>query len=300
MNKPNVIALGFFDGVHLGHAALLQKTVQRAQELGAHSAAFTFDRSPREFVTGKSVPLLTTADERAALITGLYAIERVIVAPFDHAMMTMPWRDFLDHLLVGQYHAVHLVAGHDYRFGYRNEGTPELLRAYCADHGLGCDIIDKVELDGITVSSTYIRTLVESGDMSRATAFLGHPYSLGGTVAHGQRIGTSRLFPTANLLPDAAHIVPAHGVYATRVHLSDGRVYPGVTNVGVRPTVSSSGKVTVETHLAGFSGDLYGRNIRVDFLAYLRPEQKFPSTPALHDQIERDIAAACALLRAPG
>ena len=295
MNEQKVIALGFFDGVHRGHAALLRRTVQRARELGVRSAAFTFDRSPREFVTGVPVPLLTDVEERVDLIRSLYGVSEVIVAPFDRDMMTMSWRDFLDGLLVGEHHAVHLVAGHDYRFGHRNEGTPALLREYCASHGLGCDIVEKVTLHGVTVSSTYIRTLVESGDVSRAAEYLGHPYALRGTVAHGQCIGTRRLFPTANLLPDGAHILPAHGVYATRVRLDDGSVYPGVTNVGVRPTVSEDGRVTVETHLVGFSGDLYGRAVRVEFLAWLRPEQRYPSTEALHAQIERDIAAASAL-----
>lgn len=290
MTEKTVIALGFFDGVHLGHGALLRKTVERAGERSAVAAAFTFERAPRELVTGAPARLLTTAAERAALMRELYSIERVVVAPFDRAMMTMPWRDFLETLLVGEQRAVHLVAGHDYRFGYKNEGTPEVLRGYCAARGLGCDIIPKVELDGVTVSSTHIRALVEAGDVERAADFLGHPYALTGTVAHGRGLGTARLFPTANLVPEASRVVPRFGVYATRVTLPDGRVFAGVTNVGVRPTVSSDGGVTVETHLAGFEGDLYGAAIRVAFLRFLREETKFASTEDLHAQIERDIA----------
>lgn len=291
MAEKTVIALGFFDGVHIGHGALLRRSVERARELGAMPAAFTFDRAPKEFVTGVSVPLLTSAAERAALIREVYGIERTIVAPFDNAMMTMPWRSFLE-LLVSRYGAAHLVAGHDYRFGYKNEGTPEILRTWCAEHGLGCDIIPKVELHGVTVSSTYIRTLVEAGDMEGAAAFLGHPYAVTGTVKHGKHLGTEELFPTVNLMPEPWRVLPRFGVYAVRVALSEGSEYAGVTNVGIRPTIVDDNRVTIETNLIGFDGDLYGRELRVLFRRFLRQEKKFDSMAELHRQIERDIAEA--------
>ena len=153
MNETTVIALGFFDGVHIGHGELLKMAVRRAQERGCRSAAFTFDRSPREFVTGRPVPLLTTPAERANIIRTQYGVQDVFVEPFDKHMMTMPWEDFISELLVKKYHAVHLVAGHDFRFGHKNEGDVEKLQGYCAAHGLGCDIIPRVERDGVTVSS---------------------------------------------------------------------------------------------------------------------------------------------------
>ena len=292
MAEKTVIALGFFDGVHIGHGALLRKTVERARELGAAPAAFTFDRAPKEFVTGENVPLLTSVDERKALIRDLYGIEHTIVAPFDNAMMTMPWRDFLEKLLVGRYHAAHLVAGHDYGFGYRNEGTPEILRDWCAAHGLGCDIIPKVELDGVTVSSTHIRALAEAGDMDGAAAFLGHPYALTGTVRHGKHLGTEELFPTVNLMPEPWRVLPRFGVYAVRVALPDGSACAGVTNVGIRPTIVDDNRVTIETYLVDFDGDLYGKELRIEFLRYLRGEHKFDSMKELHRQIEQDIAQA--------
>ena len=149
MSEATVIALGFFDGVHLGHGALLRKTAERARELGVTPAAFTFDRSPKEFVTGVPVPLLTSAAERAEIIREYYGIGTVFVEPFDRAMMTMPWEDFITELLVKKYRAVHLVAGHDFRFGYKNQGDPEKLCEKCRALGLGCDIIPKVELDGV-------------------------------------------------------------------------------------------------------------------------------------------------------
>ena len=291
MTKQRVIALGFFDGVHLGHGALLKKTLERAAALGVHSAAFTFDRSPREFVTGERVPLLTDTVEREYLVTAHYGLGELLVEPFDKAMMTMPWEVFLTELLVKKYGAVHLVAGHDYRFGHKNGGTSELLVQKCAELGIGCDIIPKVELDGVTVSSTYIRSLVEAGEMERAARFLGHPYAVRGTVCHGYGIGKKRLFPTANLALDEHAILPAFGVYATRVHV-DGKVYAGVTNVGVRPTVGTGEEASLETYVLDFAGDIYGKELRVEFLKFLRPEQKFESTAALHERIEKDIAAA--------
>ena len=193
MSEATVIALGFFDGVHLGHGALLRKTAERARELGVTPAAFTFDRSPKEFVTGVPVPLLTSAAERAEIIREYYGIGTVFVEPFDRAMMTMPWEDFITELLVKKYRAVHLVAGHDFRFGYKNEGDPEKLREKCRALGLGCDIIPKVELDGVTVSSTYIRSLIEAGEVERAARFLGHPHRMSGTVRHGEGIGKKRV-----------------------------------------------------------------------------------------------------------
>ena len=242
------------------------------------------------------MPLLTSAAERAEIIREYYGIGTVFVEPFDRAMMTMPWEDFITELLVKKYRAVHLVAGHDFRFGYKNQGDPEKLREKCRALGLGCDIIPKVELDGVTVSSTYIRSLVEAGEVERAARFLGHPHRMSGTVCHGEGIGRKRLFPTANLVPDAHSIVPKRGVYATRAYLPDGTQRVGVTNVGVRPTVSDARRVTVETYLVDYDGDLYGQELRLDFCAYLRPEKKFPSTRELHDRIAENIREAASLV----
>ena len=292
METKTVIALGFFDGVHIGHGELLKMAVRRAQEKNCRSAAFTFDRSPREFVTGQSVPLLTTSEQRAEIIRGQYGVQDVFVEPFDRNMMTMPWENFLSDLLVGKYHAVHLVAGHDYRFGHKNEGDVEKLRAYCAAHGLGCDVIPRVELDGVTVSSSHIRSLLEEGDAACAAAFLGHPFSMEGTVRHGDGIGKKRLFPTANLIPEEHLLVPKRGVYATRAHLPGGETRVGVTNVGVRPTVSEKNSVTVETYLVDYEGDLYGKVLRLDFCDYLRPERRFSSTQELHDMIAHNAEEA--------
>ena len=193
--KERVIALGFFDGVHLGHGALLRRAAEEAALRGCTPAVFTFDRPPKEVVTGVPCPLINSPEDRRDLVRRLYRIQDVLMVPFDREMMTTPWDDFIVRILVGRYHAVHLVAGHDHHFGHRNQGTPELLAQKCAQLGLGCDIIPKVEVAGITVSSTYIRRLVELGQISRANRFLGHPHTLTGTVRHGRGIGPPNCSP---------------------------------------------------------------------------------------------------------
>lgn len=289
--QPKVIALGFFDGVHLGHGALLRRTVEEARRRGVRSAVFTWAQPPKEVVTGVPVPLINSPEDRAWLAKSLYGIDDVIMVPFNKEMMTTSWEDFITEILIKRYHAVHLVAGHDHRFGHKNQGTPELLKSKCAELGLGCDIIPEVTVGGITVSSTYIRRLVELGQISRANRFLGHPHTLTGTVRHGRGIGSSQLFPTANLVIPPHVLVPSHGVYATRATLEDGSCYAAVTNVGTRPTVQNGPDITVEACLLDFQGDLYGKQLRLEFYEHLRQEVRFDSLDALRAQIQSDADA---------
>ena len=290
-SKERVIALGFFDGVHLGHAALLRRTAEEAAARGAVPAVFTFDRVPKEVVTGIPCPLINSPEDRADLVRRLYGIRDVIMVPFDDAMRTTPWDVFVEELLVKRYHAVHLVAGHDHRFGHKNQGSPELLQEKCAQMGIGCDIIPAVEVGGITVSSTYIRRLVELGQVERAAQFLGHPHVLTQEVRHGRRIGRTIGVPTVNLTAPPRVLVPSYGVYATKVCLPDGTSYPAVTNVGTRPTVNNGADVTVEAWLLDFDGDLYGQRVRVEFHHRLRDEVRFDSLDALKAQIAADADA---------
>lgn len=296
--KQRVIALGFFDGVHLGHAALLRRTVEEARSRGCTAAVFTFDRPPKEVVTGIPCPLINSPEDRRELVRRLYGVDEVIMVPFDQEMMTTPWDEFVTEILVKRYHAVHLVAGHDHHFGHKNQGSPQLLQEKCAQLGLGCDIIPEVVLGGITVSSTYIRRLVELGQVERAMGYLGHPHTLSQVVGHGRRIGRTIGVPTVNLAIPSHVLVPAYGVYATRVYLADGTDYAAVTNVGTRPTVSQGGDVTVEPWLLDFDGDLYGQTVRVEFYRHLRQEIRFDSLEALKAQIAADAAATRAYFQA--
>lgn len=282
-----VIALGFFDGVHLGHAALLQKTRARANELGAAAAAMSFDTHPDTLVFGCEVPLINTAAERQLLMRRLYGIDEIILAHFDKNMMHMPWRDFITEFLIGKLHACHVVCGHDFRFGDRGEGTPVLLQETCLALGVGCDVIEKVELDGTVVSSTYIRQLLLSGEASRAVRFLGHRHLVHGTVIHGARNGRSIGFPTANISFALGVLVPKRGVYLAEAEV-EGRCWPALVNVGVHPTAGALAQPVLEAWLQDFDGDLYGRELSVWLAAFTRPERPFSSMQALRGQLARD------------
>ncbi|MEG1720541.1 MAG: riboflavin kinase, partial [Pseudoflavonifractor sp.] len=250
--EKRIIALGFFDGVHRGHGALLRRVTEVAAATGAIPAAVTFDTHPENLIMGSPMPLISSPRDRSDLMRRYYGIQEVIVAHFDQRMMHMPWQDFITDFLISENGAVHLVAGHDFHFGYKGEGNPQRLQETCARLGVGCDIIPKVALDGITISSTYIRGLLAQGELEEANYFLGHPHSLTDTVAHGKKLGGSLGFPTVNLHFAPGVLVPARGVYATLVFLEDGSSYLAVTNIGVRPTVDSDGAVTVEGFLLDF------------------------------------------------
>lgn len=288
--SKRVIALGFFDGVHLAHGALLARTAQLARQLGAVPAAVTFDTHPDQLVMGTAVPLINSPADRAELMRQKYGIQDVIVFHYDERTMKMPWDAFIADYLIAEHGAVHLVAGHDFHFGYMGLGNPDRLQAKCAQLGVGCDIIPKIQRDGITISSTYIRTLIKQGEMERAAEFLGHPHLLTDTVAHGKRLGSRLGFPTVNLRFQPGVIVPAHGVYATMVTLADGSKYPAVTNVGVRPTVDRAGDVTVEGYLLDFSGDLYAQKVHMEFYKFLREERRFDGLDALQAEVRRNAA----------
>lgn len=284
------IALGFFDGVHIGHAALLRKTVQRAEETGAMPSVLSFDVHPDTLVFGSDVPLINSAIGREGLIRRNFGIDNVVFLHFSRRVMHMDWRDFAAELIDGL-NVGWVVVGHDFCFGDRGAGTAEKLREYCAERSVGCDIIPAVTLDGRVVSSTYIRTLIAAGDIEQANRYLGHPHTLEDTVHSGYHLGAKMGAPTINMHIPTGVIVPKYGVYAAKVILEDGSKYCAVTNVGVRPTVSEENKVSVESHLLDYSGNLYGRQARVEFYKFLRPEQKFSGVDALAAQISRDAEA---------
>ena len=286
-----MIALGFFDGVHIGHGALLRLTRERASALGCTASALTFDAHPDTVIFGTPIPLIGTMADRERLMKQLYGIDEVLVAHFDHAMMTMPWRTFIADELAGRLHAKAVVCGHDFRFGFRGEGTPDRLCEVCRELGLGCDVVPKVQMDGVTVSSTRIRELLTAGELAEAIRFLGHPPAYTGQVAHGQHLGTGLGVPTANLPFPKGILVPARGVYAASV-LAEGKRYPAVVNIGVHPTAGATAAPVLEAWLFGYEGDLYGRTVTAELYEFLRPERKFPSLEALREQILRDAARA--------
>ena len=296
-DTKRVIALGFFDGVHIGHGELLKRTKERAAEQNAMPSVLSFDVHPDTLVFGKEVPLINSAIGREEIIRRCYGIENVVFIHFNRRVMQMDWRDFLEDL-IRDLQICHIVVGHDFCFGYKGQGTAARLKEYCAEHGLGCDVIPPVMLDGQIVSSTHIRELIAAGEIEQANRWLGHPHTLADTVHSGYHLGRKLGTPTINMFFPHGVIVPRHGVYATKVYLENGEVYIAVTNVGVRPTVSQDDRVSVESHLLDYSGNLYGRQARVEFYAFLRDEVKFSDYEALSAQIHQDAEAARAYFAA--
>jgi riboflavin kinase/FMN adenylyltransferase len=292
-----VMALGFFDGIHIGHAALIKKAREMAAAQGATPSVLTFDQHPDTFIKGAQVPLINSPFDRKDIVRRLYGVQEVIFIHFDERMMRMHWEDFIDRL-VTDFNVSGFVAGHDFTFGYKGEGDTERLKDKSRELGIECEIIPKVDLDGITISSTYIRELISSGDIERANLFLGHPHVLTDTVCHGHKLGTSMGFPTINMRFTEGVIVPPHGVYATKVQLQgEKRMHLAVTNIGVRPTLGGATKVSAESYILDYSGNLYGRQVRVEFYKMLRAEQKFEDVGSLKAQIEKDVVAARAYFK---
>ena len=278
-----VFALGFFDGVHLGHQALLKACVDMAAELGVETAAITFEAHPQSLFSNQIPPLLSKLSDRYRLLLH-YGMCHIYPYPVTKEVMSTDWRDFLDQLM--DRGAAGFVCGDDFRFGFRGEGNGEKLRSYCAEKGLPCVIIPEQTMDDTRVSSTYIRRQIEEGDMATAVRFLGHPHILTGEVISGRKIGRSIGVPTANLLIPPGIVVPKFGVYACRVEI-EGCSYCAVANVGTRPTVGGH-RVTVEPWILDFEGDLYGKEITLEFHKFLRPEQKFDSLEVLRREIRKN------------
>lgn len=278
-----IFALGFFDGVHLGHQALLMECCRMAREQNAKACAITFRQHPQSLFVEQPPKLINGQEDRIWLMRR-YGIGSVFTYPVTKEVMSMPWQDFLNELL--ECDAIGFVCGCDFRFGNRGEGSVEKLKAYCRERNLLCSIVEDQTLDGVRVSSTYIRGLLEAGNMEQAVRFLGHPHILSGKVVHGKALGRTLGTPTANIIAPEGLVLPRFGVYATCA-VVDGRSYPAVTNIGVRPTVEGEG-VSVEAYLLDFTGDLYGKEISLLFYRFLRPEQKFGSLEALKEQVLLD------------
>ena len=277
--RPRHVAVGEFDGVHLGH-----REVMRGAE-----TVLTFEPHPRAVVAPEKAPkLITPLDTKIDLIAGL-GVRELVVIPFDGAFASQSPQGFIDDVLVQQLGAAKVSVGENFRFGHRARGDVALLRTQDA---FETRVVELVQGDGGVISSSHIRELIAAGEVERAAACLGSPFQLRGTVAHGDKRGRTLGFPTANLVPDPALIYPGHGVYACRAAVElDGawQWWPAATNVGVRPTFVTGRGLLVEAFLLGFDGDLYGRELRLVFLSRLRGELRFDSVEELVEQMERDV-----------
>jgi len=280
-----IFALGFFDGVHLGHQALLTACKHLAERKGCTAGAVTFASHPDAVVTGKNPLLINTVEERQCLLMG-FGIRDILVLPFDENLRSMQWRDFLEDLI--QKGAAGFVCGEDFRFGFRGEGNAKALADFCRERGLLWAVVPEQCQNGVRISSSHIRSLLEEGQMEQAVRFLGHPHILTGAVVSGRKLGRTLGIPTANLLIPEGVVQLRHGVYACKA-IAEGKEYLAVTNIGSRPTVGGH-RVTVEPWLMDFDGDLYGKEITICFHAFLRPERKFDSLEELKVEIQKNAA----------
>lgn len=281
-HNKRIFALGFFDGVHRGHQALLSECVRLAEALDWETAAVTFEQHPKSLFA-PAPPLISTLSDRFRLLRR-YGIDHVYPLPVTKEVMSKPWRCFLEDLM--ECGAAGFVCGDDFHFGARGEGDAQKLRCFCEERKLPCVIVPEQTMDGTRISSTYIRRQIEAGDMATAVRFLGHGHMLTGQVVTGRKLGHKLGFPTANIeLPENV-ICPKHGVYACRAFVAE-RSYMAVCNVGSRPTVGGH-QVRTESWLLDFAGDLYGKTVTVEFLYFLRPERQFESLEALTAQVRLD------------
>ena len=290
MNGKTAVALGFFDGLHIAHRAVLGAAL-RQRKNGLTPTVLLFDRHPYEAITGKPVQRLMTDADRAQTLESMGL--RIETLCFD-AVRDLEPEEFVRDVLIKAYGCAFVSCGYNYTFGRGGRGTAETLRGLCEAYGISLHMCERVTLNGRDVCSSAIRNAVRTGDMTTAVEMLGAPLSFSAPVIGGDHRGAKLGSPTANQLFPPGFIVPKPGVYAALAAV-DGRAYPAVTDVGTRPTFGGTA-VRSETYLMDFSGDLYGQTLRLSLLAYLREERKFPTADALEAQIRLDVAQARALI----
>ncbi|MCI6713690.1 MAG: bifunctional riboflavin kinase/FAD synthetase [Lachnospiraceae bacterium] len=287
LDRPGAVAIGKFDGIHLGHQKLIQKIIEQKAK-GYLATVFTFDTSAAAFFGGEEKELTTREEKR--IVFEKMGVDVLIEFPLNRETAATEPVEFVQRYLVSQMQAAYICAGTDLSFGRRGAGNYELLQQYADSYGYQVELIDKVRMDGEEVSSTRVREAVRTGQMEAAARMLGTPYSVSGTVEHGRRLGRTIGMPTANLLPEQDKLLPPNGVYYSKV-LMGGRIYRSITNIGCKPTVSENHIMGVETYLYDFAGDIYGKDITVQLLAFRRPEMKFDGVDSLKAQMQKDIAA---------
>ncbi|HEY5285670.1 MAG TPA: bifunctional riboflavin kinase/FAD synthetase [Solirubrobacteraceae bacterium] len=275
--KERRVAVGSFDGVHLGHREVIRGS----------DSVLTFDPHPTAIVAPQRTPkLLTSLEVKAELVAAL-GVQELILIPFDADFAKRSAQEFIDDVLVGALGATYVSVGENFRFGNRAKGDPQMLSE---DERFSTRVAPLLEVEGEIVSSSHIRGLVLAGEVEQATRFLGAPFQMRGEVVHGDERGRELGFPTANLIPDDALVCPGHGVYACLADVGEGAApLPAAVNIGVRPTFDTGRGELIEAYILDFEGDLYGKQLRLDFLSRLRGERRFSSAEALVEQMHRDV-----------
>ncbi len=289
LEGTGAIAIGKFDGIHVGHQALLEKILDKKQE-GMQAVVFTFSPSPEEFFRGVELPVIDTMEEKRENFRKI-GIDILIEYPLTRESAAISPEDFMQRILWEKLHAGYVVSGTDLSFGDKGRGNAQMLSSFAKEHSFIYEEIDKVcveaEEGNQEVSSTAVRNAVAKGDMELVMKMLGRAYRIGGEVVHGKALGRTIQVPTVNIIPQKQKLLPPKGVYAT-VSYFDGRQILGITNIGCKPTVSDEERIGVETHLFDFDEEIYGEYIVTWLLHYIRPEMKFDSLEALVDQLKQD------------
>jgi len=289
------VAIGNFDGVHVGHRALIARAKQLAAAHGVLAAALTFDPHPSELLSPRTAPKKLTSLERRLELMAELGLDAVIVEPFTRELASLAPDVFIDRVVLGAARARAIVVGYDFSYGAGRAGRAEALIAHGGRAGVEVSIVAPVEAGGEVCSSTRIRKSLEAGDVAAAERLLGRRWDVDGVVVHGAKRGRAIGVPTANIEP-ASDLPLAAGIYAVTLGVEGGPPLPAVASLGTNPTFVEGGRLVLEVHVLDWDGDLYGRRVRTTFVAYLRPEQKFSAIDALIEQIRRDIEAARPLL----
>ena len=289
--SPSVVALGCFDGVHVGHSEIISSAVNAAKKNGLTSIVWSFQTPPKSILSENfnSSYLLTSLTEKKKLMRELQ-VDILICVPFNEKIAKLSPRNFFKNIIVNRLNAKQIFCGFNYRFGYMGEGDVKLLQSLCDEFGISLTVLKEITIDGITVSSSAIRSYLSNGDLENAQKMLGRPFTLQGKVKDGQHLGRTLGFPTVNQDVPTDKILIKNGVYLTRVKFNKKTKY-GITNIGIRPTVNGSSPIC-ETHIFDFHGDLYGKTLTVEFIKFLRSERKFSSLDDLTEQIKTDIENA--------
>lgn len=285
ISEDSAVTLGKFDGIHKGHQKLIKQILEKKDQ-GLKSVVFTFGQMPGTVLYGKGRTILT-GEERKYHLEAM-GIDYMVECPFVPQIIQMEPEIFIEEVLVKQLHAKYIAVGPDFRFGHNRKGNCSLLKKLAPVFGYEVEIFEKECLDDKVISSTYVRHMLETGEMETVRKLLGYPYYVSGTVVHGHAIGRKIGIPTINLIPDDEKMLPPNGVYLTKT-IFGGQKYFGITNIGVKPTISGDEAKGIETHLFDFEGDLYDRELVVVFYAFERPERRFSSLEDLKRQLAEDI-----------
>ena len=285
IEKGSAIALGFFDGVHLAHQKIINSAISYAKLNNLSPIALSFDRSPMELLSGEHIHYLTSKEEKAQIIDKLGASAEFL--PTDRELLSMEAKDFIEKILVGKYNIKYAVCGYNYRFGKNGRGDTEFLIKEGKRLGFTVEVAPCEMYDDESISSSRIRNLLADGNVSLANVLLGRSFFVKGIVEEGKKLGRKLGFPTANVYVDDKMAKLKNGVYKTSATVDD-EIFRAITNIGTNPTVCDK-SLRAETYIPDFSGDLYGKEIKVEFLDFIRSEKKFDSIGELTEQIRKDL-----------